>query len=182
MEIIAGEISGLLIIEPKIFKDDRGFFYESYNQEKFNQFSGLNVDFVQDNESMSHKNVLRGLHFQSPPHDQGKLVHVVAGRVLDVAVDIRKSSPTYGQHQMVELSAENKKMFWIPPGFAHGFLALEDNTIFCYKCTNYYSPVSEGTIKWNDPDLNIQWSESVPFVSEKDEKGQDFINFVSLFD
>lgn len=182
MEVINGEISGLLIFQPRVFNDDRGYFFESFNQEKFNQLIGLNVHFCQDNESLSNKNVLRGLHFQKPPFAQGKLVRVISGKVLDVAVDIRKSSETYGKYQMVELSAENKKMFWIPPGFAHGFLVLEENTVFSYKCSNYYSPESEGTIKWNDKDLKIEWPISNPNVSEKDNVGEDFVNFVSLFE
>ena len=182
MEVINGEISGLLIFQPRVFNDDRGYFFESFNQEKFNQLIGLNINFCQDNESLSNKNVLRGLHFQKPPFAQGKLVRVISGKVLDVAVDIRKSSETYGKYQMVELSAENKKMFWIPPGFAHGFLVLEENTVFSYKCSNYYSPESEGTIKWNDKDLKIEWPISNPNVSEKDNVGEDFVNFVSLFE
>ena len=144
--------------------------------------TGLTIDFVQDNESISKKNVLRGLHFQIPPFAQGKLVRVVSGSVLDVAVDLRKGSPTYGKHEIVELSADNKRQFWIPPGFAHGFLSLEENTVFNYKCSNYYSPVSERTIKWNDPDLNIDWQINEPIVSEKDQNGLDFVNFVSQFD
>ena len=182
MEVINGEISGLLIFQPRVFNDDRGYFFESFNQEKFNQLIGLNINFCQDNESLSNKNVLRGLHFQKPPFAQGKLVRVISGKVLDVAVDIRKSSETYGKYQMVELSAENKKMFWIPPGFAHGFLVLEENTVFSYKCSNYYSPESEGAIKWNDKDLKIEWPISNPNVSEKDNVGEDFVNFVSLFE
>ena len=182
MEVINGEISGLLIFQPRVFNDDRGYFFESFNQEKFNQLIGLNVQFCQDNESLSKKNVLRGLHFQKPPFAQGKLVRVISGKVLDVAVDIRKSSETYGKYQMIELSAENKKIFWIPPGFAHGFLVLEENTVFSYKCSNYYSPESEGTIKWNDKDLKIEWPISNPNVSEKDNVGEDFVNFVSLFE
>ena len=182
MEVINGEISGLLIFQPRVFNDDRGYFFESFNQEKFNQLIGLNVQFCQDNESLSKKNVLRGLHFQKPPFAQGKLVRVISGKVLDVAVDIRKSSETYGKYQMIELSAENKKIFWIPPGFAHGFLVLEENTVFSYKCSNYYSPESEGAIKWNDKDLKIEWPISNPNVSEKDNVGEDFVNFVSLFE
>jgi dTDP-4-dehydrorhamnose 3,5-epimerase len=182
MEVVKGDIDGLLIFQPRVFTDNRGYFFESFNQEKFNQMTGLDIHFCQDNESLSNKNVLRGLHFQKPPFAQGKLVRVISGRVLDVAVDIRKSSETYGKYQMVELSAENKKMFWIPPGFAHGFLVLEENTVFSYKCSNYYSPESEGTIKWNDQDLNIEWPISNPNVSEKDNVGEDFVNFVSLFE
>ncbi len=182
MEVIKGDIDGLLIFHPRVFTDNRGYFFESFNQEKFNQLTGLDIQFCQDNESMSNKNVLRGLHFQKPPFAQGKLVRVISGKVLDVAVDIRKSSATYGKCQLVELSAENKKIFWIPPGFAHGFLVLEENTVFSYKCSNYYSPESEGTIKWNDKDLNIEWPISNPNVSEKDNVGEDFVNFVSLFE
>ena len=182
MEVVKGDIDGLLIFQPRVFTDNRGYFFESFNQEKFNQMTGLDIHFCQDNESLSNKNVLRGLHFQKPPFAQGKLVRVISGKVLDVAVDIRKSSETYGKYQMVELSEENKKMFWIPPGFAHGFLVLEENTVFSYKCSNYYSPESEGTIKWNDKDLNIEWPISNPNVSEKDNVGEDFVNFVSLFE
>jgi dTDP-4-dehydrorhamnose 3,5-epimerase len=182
MEVIKGDISGLLIFQPRVFSDNRGYFFESFNQEKFNQLTGLDVKFCQDNESLSKKNVLRGLHFQKPPFAQGKLVRVISGKVLDVAVDIRKSSETYGKYQIIELSAENKKIFWIPPGFAHGFLVLEENTVFSYKCSNYYSPESEGTIKWNDENLKIEWPISGPNVSEKDNDGEDFVNFVSLFE
>lgn len=176
------EIPGLLIIEPRIFEDDRGYFFESFNEQKFKELVGSDITFCQDNESLSKKGALRGLHFQAPPFGQGKLVRVVSGRVIDVAVDIRKSSPFYGQYQMIELSSENKLQFWIPPGFAHGFLTLEENTVFQYKCTNYYSPVSERTIKWNDADLNIKWPIKQPIVSEKDQVGQDFAKFVSEFD
>jgi dTDP-4-dehydrorhamnose 3,5-epimerase len=182
MEVINGDISGLLIFQPRVFLDERGYFFESFNQEEFNKLTGLDIQFCQDNESLSKKNVLRGLHFQKPPFAQGKLVRVISGKVLDVAVDIRKSSETYGKYQMVELTAENKKIFWIPPGFAHGFLVLEENTVFSYKCSNYYSPESEGTIKWNDKDLNIEWPIYDPNVSEKDNVGEDFVNFVSLFE
>ncbi|MBI1837692.1 MAG: dTDP-4-dehydrorhamnose 3,5-epimerase [Flavobacteriia bacterium] len=182
MEIIKCDIEGLLIIKPRVFVDNRGSFFESFNVLKFQEITGLNLNFCQDNESISHINVLRGLHFQNPPFSQGKLVRVVQGKAMDVAVDIRKSSPTYGKYQMIELSSENKLMFWIPPGFAHGFLSLEENTIFNYKCTNYYNPNSERCIKWNDENLNINWPLATPFVSEKDEIGQDFVTFVSQFD
>lgn len=182
MKVEKCHIPGLLIIEPRIFKDDRGEFYETFNQSKFQEISGLSdVDFFQDNESISKMNVLRGLHFQTPPFAQGKLVRVTNGKALDVAVDIRKGSPTYGQYQSVLLSSKNKKMFWIPPGFAHGFVALEENTIFNYKCTNYYSPESERTIQWNDVALNIKWDVSNPIISEKDQKGLDFTTFASDF-
>jgi dTDP-4-dehydrorhamnose 3,5-epimerase len=182
MVLTKSYIEGLYILEPRIFEDSRGVFFETFNDLKFKEEIGLDVEFVQDNESISKKNVLRGLHFQLPPFAQGKLVRVVSGRALDIAVDIRKNSPTYGKFQLVELSSENKKQFWIPPGFAHGFVALEENTIFNYKCTNYYSPVSERTIQWNDPLLNIDWKISEPIISEKDQKGLDFATFVTEFE
>lgn len=181
MVITECKIKGLFIIEPRLFEDSRGMFYETFNEKIFNEKTGLNISFCQDNESISKKNVLRGLHFQNPPYAQGKLVRVVAGRVLDIAVDIRKSSPTYGQYELIELSDKNKLQFYIPPGFAHGFVALEDNSIFSYKCTNYYSPVSERTIQWNDPNLSINWEVKNPIISEKDQKGLDFATFVSEF-
>ena len=182
MVITESKIEGLFIIEPRVFEDTRGVFYETFNEKIFKEKTGVELSFCQDNESISKKNVLRGLHFQNPPFAQGKLVRVVSGRVIDIAVDIRKSSKTYGQYESIELSAENKKQFWIPPGFAHGFIALEDNSIFNYKCTNYYNPVSEATIQWNDPVLNINWQINNPIISEKDQKGIDFITFVSEFE
>jgi dTDP-4-dehydrorhamnose 3,5-epimerase len=182
MVLTKSYIEGLYILEPRVFEDSRGIFFETFNDLKFKEEIDLDVEFVQDNESISKKNVLRGLHFQLPPFAQGKLVRVVSGRALDVAVDIRKNSPTYGKYHLVELSSENKKQFWIPPGFAHGFVALEENTIFNYKCTNYYSPVSERTIQWNDPLLNIDWKISEPIISEKDQKGLDFATFVTEFE
>jgi len=180
MKIIPTKIEGLLLIQPDIFPDSRGYFFESYQKEKFLK-SGIDADFVQDNESLSQKNVLRGLHFQRPPFAQGKLVRVVTGSVLDMAVDIRKSSPTYGQWVKAELSAANKLMMWIPEGFAHGFLVLEDNTIFQYKCTNYYNRESEAGIIWNDPVLAIDWGITNPLVSEKDLKGVRFMELTSPF-
>jgi dTDP-4-dehydrorhamnose 3,5-epimerase len=176
------KIKGLYIIEPRVFEDSRGVFYETFNEKIFLDNIGINLSFVQDNESISKKNVLRGLHFQNPPFAQGKLVRVVSGSVIDVAVDLRQSSDTYGQYELLELSAENKKQFWIPPGFAHGFVALEENTIFNYKCTNYYHPLSERTIQWNDATLNIKWQVENPIISEKDQKGLDFTTFVSQFE
>lgn len=180
MEIITTEIPGLLIIKPQVFEDSRGYFFESYNKEKFEK-AGIDVRFVQDNESKSGKNVLRGLHFQNPPYDQGKLVRVMKGAVMDVAVDIRKGSPTYGKWKSVVLSESNKMMYWIPPGFAHGFLTLEDNTVFFYKCTNVYNKPSEGSIYWNDTDLNINWNVKNPILSEKDKTGPAFKTFNSQF-
>lgn len=175
------EIEGLRLFEPRIFHDDRGFFFESYNEDKYKAFVGTEVHFVQDNISTSKKGVLRGLHFQMPPFAQGKLVSVIKGRVLDVAVDIRQESPTYGKHQVIELSEENKFQFWIPPGFAHGFVSLEEDTVFSYKCSNYYSPAHERTLLWNDIDLGIEWGIMDPIVSEKDKIGEVFSNFVSPF-
>jgi dTDP-4-dehydrorhamnose 3,5-epimerase len=167
MDIKTTPIEGLLIIEPQVFTDSRGYFYESYNKEKF-VAAGINIEFVQDNQSLSQKGIVRGLHFQAPPFDQGKLVRVIQGAVLDVAVDIRKNSPTYGQNFSIELSAQNRIMFYIPPGFAHGFETLEDNTIFLYKCTDVYNKQSEGGLLWNDADLGIKWQTSNPLISEKD--------------
>ncbi len=167
-------IQDVKIFEPRLFHDNRGYFFESFNQQGFQEAVGEPIVFVQDNESISSKNVLRGLHFQSPPFAQGKLVRVTSGRVLDVAVDIRKSSKTYGQHVAVELSAENKRQLWIPAGFAHGFLALEDNTQFLYKCTAYYSPQHENTLLYNDHKLQINWNCDTPIVSDKDQIGLTF--------
>lgn len=141
---------------------------ESYNSRLFKETTKLNIDFVQDNESMSNKGVLRGLHFQKPPHDQGKLVRVVRGSVLDVAVDIRRNSETFGQYYSIVLSEENKTQFYVPPGFAHGFLVLEDQTIFSYKCSGFYNKESEVSLRWDDPDINIEWGIKDPILSEKD--------------
>jgi dTDP-4-dehydrorhamnose 3,5-epimerase len=181
MEIIETGIKDLLIIKPKVFEDDRGYFFESYNQDKFKE-AGVDVNFVQDNESRSMKNVLRGLHFQKPPYTQGKLVRVMHGSVLDVAVDLRKDSETYGKWASIILSDKNKWMYWVPEGFAHGFLTLEDNTVFFYKCTNVYNKTSEGSILWNDPDLQIDWGlKDQPVLSEKDKLSPDFRTFNSPF-
>jgi dTDP-4-dehydrorhamnose 3,5-epimerase len=181
MEIIQTEIKDLLIIKPHVFEDDRGYFFESYNQQKFLDH-GINANFVQDNESRSVKHVLRGLHFQKPPYSQGKLVRVMRGSVLDVAVDLRKSSATFGKWASIVLTAKNKWMYWIPEGFAHGFLTLEDNTVFFYKCTNIYNRESEGSLRWNDPDLNIDWGKiENPVLSEKDKVSPLFAGFESPF-
>ena len=180
MELVKTTIDGLLIIKLDVFKDERGYFFESYNKERFAK-AGLMMDFVQDNESKSDKGVLRGLHFQKPPYAQGKLVRVIKGSVMDVAVDLRKGSPTYGKWESVVLTEENKLQFWIPEGFAHGFVALEDNTIFNYKCTNVYNKESEGSILWNDPDINISWNIDNPILSEKDKISPLFKNFESPF-
>ena len=162
-------IPAVVLLEPKVFGDERGFFYESFNQRAFNEATGLDVSFVQDNHSKSAKNVLRGLHYQLPPRAQGKLVRVVAGEVFDVAVDIRKESPTFGKWVGERLSAENKRQLWIPAGFAHGFLVLSDSAEFLYKTTDYYSPQHEGAILWNDPAVGITWPlEGPPVLSAKD--------------
>lgn len=167
MQITKTKIPGLLIIKPDLYIDKRGYFFESYNKQKFIE-NGIEVNYVQDNESRSQKGVLRGLHFQNPPFSQGKLVRVIKGSVLDVAVDIRKGSPTYGQWDSVILTETNKLMYWLPEGMAHGFLTLEDDTIFFYKCTNPYHKESEASIRWNDPELNIDWGIKNPILSEKD--------------
>jgi len=180
MEVIETKIKDLLIIKPKVFADTRGYFFESYNADVFKQ-NNISVNFVQDNQSLSNTGVLRGLHFQAPPFEQGKLVRVITGAVLDVAVDIRKDSPTYGEHVALELTEENKTMFYIPTGFAHGFLTLRDNTIFSYKCTNVYNKSSEGCVLWNDANLNINWNVTNPILSEKDLVGTPFKEFNSPF-
>jgi dTDP-4-dehydrorhamnose 3,5-epimerase len=174
------ELSGIILIEPHQFRDERGYFFESFHREIFLK-NGIQYDFVQDNQSLSKKNVLRGLHFQSPPYEQGKLVRVIKGSALDVVVDIRKNSPTYGKHLTVILNEENHRMLWIPPGFAHGFLALMDETIFYYKCTGYYNRQAEGGIMWNDPLLAIDWKSDNPIVSEKDMQLPLFKDFQSPF-
>ena len=180
MEIIKTSIQDLVVIKPRVFEDDRGYFFESYNHGNFSK-EGLDLRFVQDNESKSQKGVLRGLHFQKPPFAQGKLVRVIRGAVLDVAVDLRKGSPTYGKWESVELTADNKEMYWVPPGFAHGFVTLEEDTIFAYKCTNVYDKDSEGSIQWNDADLNIDWGVENPILSDKDKVGPAFKHFLSPF-
>ncbi len=170
MKAIETKLKGCFVLEPKIFKDKRGYFFESFNQEKLNQLINKEVEFVQDNESFSSKGVLRGLHYQIGEHAQAKLVRVIKGKVLDIAVDIRKKSNTFGQYVAVELSEENKKQLFVPRGFAHGFVVLSDTAIFSYKCDNFYNKASEGGIIYNDPKLNIDWqlSENELLVSEKD--------------
>ena len=180
MQIIPSALKGLVIIKPKVFEDARGYFFESYNKELFHKH-GIKDEFLQDNQSLSQKGVLRGLHFQNPPHAQAKLVRVIEGSVLDVAVDIRKNSPTYGKHLAEVLSAKNKTMLFIPEGFAHGFLVLEDNTIFSYKCSRVYNKESEDAILWNDKSLGINWSIKNPALSEKDRIAKKFKEFESKF-
>lgn len=173
------ELEGVKIFEPRLFEDSRGHFFESFNEQQFQETVQEEIRFVQDNESISKKGVIRGLHFQCPPYAQGKLVRVGQGSVIDVAVDIREGSPTYGKSISVELSAKNKRQLWIPTGFAHGFSALEDDTVFLYKCTNYYHPASERTLLYSD--FNIDWKVTSPIVSEKDLEGDLFENFKTPF-
>ena len=182
MEYIKTEIEGVFIIEPKVFNDTRGYFMEAWKQAEFNEHVGK-VDFIQDNESKSSFGVLRGLHYQKGETSQAKLVRVIKGKVLDVAVDIRKSSPTFGKHVMVELSEDNKRQFFIPRGFAHGFLVLSEEAIFTYKVDNPYSPSTEAGICWNDPDLGLEWPIDPTKVqtSEKDLK-QPFLKDAEVFD
>ena len=175
MKVTPLAIPDVLLIEPRVFGDERGFFYESFNQQRFNEVTGLDLQFVQNNHSKSAKNVLRGLHYQLPPKAQGKLVRVVAGEVFDVAVDIRKSSPTFGHWVGVPLSGDNKHQLWIPPGLAHGFLVLSESAEFLYKTTDYYAPALERCIRWDDPALAIDWPLSAaPVLSAKDQCGVAF--------
>lgn len=172
MKVTSLKIPDVLLIEPQVFSDDRGFFFESFNQNKFEEAVGRKINFVQDNHSKSVKGVLRGLHYQLPPHAQGKLVRVIQGEVFDVAIDIRKSSPTFGQWVGEILSSDNKKQIWIPEGFAHGFLTLSDTAEFFYKTTDIYSNEDEACILWNDETLNINWGDIKNiFLSEKDRRG-----------
>jgi dTDP-4-dehydrorhamnose 3,5-epimerase len=180
MKIIETNIKDVLIIEPKVFFDERGYFFESFNEEAFLN-AGIESKFVQDNISKSSKNALRGLHFQIAPFAQGKLIKVLRGAVQDIAVDLRGTSPTYGQYAEVVLSEENHRMLYIPPGFAHGFLTLEDDTIFSYKCTSSYNKDAERAILWNDPTLNIKWNTNKPIISQKDLLGKSFTEFKGLF-
>ncbi len=172
MKAVATAISDVLIIEPKVFGDDRGFFFESFNRRVFADLVGRDINFVQDNHSRSAQNVLRGLHYQIQ-HPQGKLVRVISGKVFDVAVDIRRSSPTFGKHVAVELSVENKRMLWIPEGFAHGFVVVSDSAEFLYKTTDYWYPEHERSLKWDDPVLKIDWQlNTPPLLSGKDAQGK----------
>ncbi|QRV25173.1 dTDP-4-dehydrorhamnose 3,5-epimerase [Marinomonas foliarum] len=171
MNVIKTNIDDVVIIEPKVFGDERGFFLETFQAERYKELAGIDLPFVQDNHSRSGKNVLRGLHFQKT-NPQGKLVRVVRGEVFDVAVDIRKDSPTYGLWAGVILSEENKRQFWVPPGLAHGFVVLSDVADFEYKCTDYYDPTDEGCLMWNDPTVGIEWPEGIePILSAKDQEG-----------
>lgn len=179
MKVTETAFKGLLVLDPSVFYDDRGYFFELYNVQRFEDV--LNVNFLQDNVSRSKKNVLRGLHFQNPPYAQGKLVTVLNGSVLDVVVDLRQAEPTYGQSYKILLDDKEKKMLYVPEGFAHGFLTLEENTIFSYKCTNVYNKESEGGLNWDDPFLKIEWPVKDPIVSDKDKIYPSFQCFNSLF-
>lgn len=183
MEVVKTAIEGVFIIEPRVFGDARGYFFESFNAREFAEKTGVHVDFVQDNESMSRYGVLRGLHFQLPPYTQAKLVRVVKGSVLDVAVDIRRGSPTYGQYVAAELTGENHRQFFVPKGFAHGFSVLSQEAVFQYKCDAFYAPQSEGALAWDDPDLAIDWRLPADQVllSEKDRHHPHFKDFESPF-
>lgn len=180
MQVTKLALDGCLMITPRVFADDRGEFFESFSEPRFKE-AGITGNFVQDNQSRSDKGVIRGLHFQEPPFEQGKLVRVVRGAVLDVVVDIRKASPTYGKSLSVVLDEKNRQILWIPPGFAHGFATLEENTIFLYKCTGLYNKASENGIIWNDGDLSIDWCVDNPVVSEKDRELMPFTALKSPF-
>lgn len=183
MAVIKTAIEGVVIIEPKLFGDERGYFFESYNEERFRAETGIETRFVQDNESRSKYGVLRGLHFQQPPYAQAKLVRVIKGRVLDVAVDIRMGSPTFGKYVAVELSEDNHRQLFIPKGFAHGYAVLSDEAIFQYKCDNLYHPECEGAIMWNDPTIAIDWgvAEADIILSEKDKHNPTLAEIGEVF-
>ena len=180
MKVTKLPIEGVLLIEPQIFGDSRGWFFETYNEERYRS-AGICETFVQDNQSFSQKNVVRGLHFQKPPFTQAKLVSVIQGAVLDVAVDLRAGSPTYGQYVSAVLTGENHHQLFVPKGFAHGFSVLEDNTVFAYKCSNLYNKESEGNIVYNDPDIHVEWGVENPILSEKDKVGPTLREFVTPF-
>jgi dTDP-4-dehydrorhamnose 3,5-epimerase len=180
MKVKPTKIEGLIVIEPNVFYDERGYFSESYKKSNYEK-AGITNQFVQDNLSKSEKGVLRGLHYQAPPYAQDKLIQVIQGSVLDVVVDIRTNSKTYGQHFAIELNAENKLQLLVPKGFAHGFLTLEDNTIFSYKCSNEYNKESEGSVLWSDTELGIDWGIENPIVSKKDNESPSFDQLVSPF-
>ena len=180
MKVTKLHIEGVLLIEPQVFGDSRGWFFETYNEERYRS-AGICETFVQDNQSFSQKNVVRGLHFQKPPFTQAKLVSVIQGAVLDVAVDLRAGSPTYGQYVSAVLTGENHHQLFVPKGFAHGFSVLEDNTVFAYKCSNLYNKESEGNIVYNDPDIHVEWGVENPILSEKDKVGPTLREFVTPF-
>ena len=183
MEVKRTGIEGVLVIEPKVFGDERGYFFESFNAKEFKEKTGIDVNFVQDNESKSRYGVLRGMHFQNPPYTQSKLVRVVKGKVLDVVVDIRKGSPTYGKYEMCELTEDNHRQFFVPKGMAHGFAVLSDEAVFQYKCDDFYHPEAEGAIAWNDPAIAINWPITADeiILSEKDKHHPCLKDFESPF-
>lgn len=181
MEIVTEALNGIIVFKPKVFKDERGEFFESFNSKLFKELVGEDVVFVQDNQSLSNENVFRGLHFQAPPFEQGKLVRVISGAVIDVAVDIRKGSSTYGELFSAKLTSENKHVMWVPPGFAHGFYTLTEDTIFSYKCTNVYNKLSEGDILWSDKQFNLINEFKLPILSIKDQEAIPFAEFKSPF-
>ncbi len=181
MKIENTPFKDLIIIHPTVFQDDRGYFFEPFNEARFRIETGINASFVQDNESMSNSGVLRGMHFQVPPKAQAKLIRVSRGSVLDVVIDLRKTQPTFGQHYKTILSAENKTQLYIPEGFAHGFKVLEDHTIFTYKCSNYYSKENDRALLWNDTDFGIDWEITDPILSDKDRNAMRFKDFETPF-
>ena len=181
MKIENTPFNDLLIIHPTVFQDDRGYFFEPFNEARFRIETGINASFVQDNESMSNVGVLRGMHFQVPPKAQAKLIRVSRGSVLDVVVDLRKTQPTFGQHFKTILSADNKKQLYVPEGFAHGFKVLEDQTIFTYKCSNYYSKDHDRALLWSDPEFGIDWEIADPILSDKDRNAMRFKDFETPF-
>ena len=181
MKVVEEALNGLILLEPSVFGDERGYFFESFRQSKLDELLGENLEFVQDNESFSNKGVLRGLHFQAPPFAQGKLVRVSAGAAMDVVVDIRKESSSFGKHYSTILSEENKRVLWVPPGFAHGFVSLKNGTRFLYKCTAYYDKESEGGLLWNDPGLGIDWKLDDLIISDKDQELPLLSNLKSPF-
>lgn len=183
MELVRTLIDGVLVVKPQVFGDNRGFFFECYNERRFEELTGMTVNFVQDNESKSKYGVLRGLHFQKPPFSQSKLVRVVSGKVLDVAVDIRHGSPTFGKYVAVELSGDNHYQLFLPKGIAHGFVVLSDEAVFAYKCDSYYEPSSECAIAWNDPDINVNWPVPAEHIilSEKDKHNKNLKEIEPFF-
>ena len=181
LEVKNTSLEGLILIRPERYEDERGFFSETFSLRDFACVVGDHIDFVQDNESNSKKGVVRGLHFQVPPNAMGKLVRVVRGSITDVAVDLRIGSPTYGQHEAVNLDAEEGWQFWIPEGFAHGFVSHEDDTVVAYKCTEFFNPEAEQSLLWNDPQLSIDWGVEKPLISGKDGEAQRFAEFTSPF-
>jgi dTDP-4-dehydrorhamnose 3,5-epimerase len=179
MRIEKTPFEGLLVIHPEVIRDDRGWFYESYNEARFRLECGANITFVQDNESFSKRGVIRGLHFQLPPKSQAKLIRVSRGSVLDVVVDLRRSQPTYGKHFSIRLTAESHTQLFVPEGFAHGFAVLEDDTLFTYKCSNYYSRELERSVRWNDPVIGIDWGVDAPMLSDRDRQAPLLSEFPS---